>query len=79
MCGFGDAGAAHQFSAGPLQPEPEYIRSQGDTDRLGKNVHEARARQPRNVCEILQRHVIRSSELLAQEPEHAFDAGMYPG
>jgi hypothetical protein len=79
MCGFGNAGASHQFPGGPLQPEAENIGSQGDTDRLRKNVHEARARQPGNVCEILQRRFIRNSELLVQEPGHAFDAWMYPG
>jgi len=34
--------ASHQVTAGSLQTEPENIRPEWDSHRLGENVHEAR-------------------------------------
>lgn len=79
MCTFGKADAAHQFPAGPLQPEPKNIWSQGDANRLGKNVDKARGRQPGNLRQIPQGQAFRLTELLAHEPEHTFDTRMHLG
>jgi hypothetical protein len=48
-----NARAPHAFAASALQAQPENIRAQRNTHRLGENVHEPRAGQAGNARKIL--------------------------
>ena len=63
---YAHTGASHQVAAGPLQTQPENIRPERNSHRLGKNVHEARLRQARNASQPFQRKIISHAKLLAQ-------------
>jgi hypothetical protein len=75
----GDSRTSHQVARGPLQPEPENIRPQGNTDRLGENVHETPWRQTRYTRKRLQGKIVRNPKPLSEILEHTINSGMNLG
>jgi hypothetical protein len=61
-----------------LETEPENIRPERNSRRIGENVHEARLRQARNASQGLKRKIIRNAKLLAEVLEYKTYAWVYP-
>src|SRR5262245_53171536 len=87
MRGIGDSGAksrichtvaVHQFAARALQPQPEDVRAQLDTERVSKDVQEARRRQPGDAGQVPERELVRRRELLTQFLQRSTYLGVNP-